>query len=191
MAITADVADRVLAQSECVFDGAAVQAALDRMAGSINATVGDREILVLCVLTGGLVTVGQLLPRLRFPLQVDFVHATRYRGGTTGGSIHWMVEPRVGLEGRTILLIDDILDEGHTLAAIQDYCRGNGARAVHTAVLVEKQHERKHPEVQADFIGLKVDDRYVFGFGMDYNEYLRNAPGIYAVCDDLSGNHPR
>ena len=160
-----------------------MQAALDRLAGEINSALGDTELLVVCVLTGGLVAVGQLLPRLRSPLQVDFVHATRYRGQTTGGAIHWLVEPRADLAGRTVLLIDDILDEGHTLAAIQDYCRGNGAQAVHTAVLIEKQHDRKHPDVRADFIGLRVKDRYVFGYGMDYNEYLRNAPGIFAVRD--------
>lgn len=183
MAETAEAAERVRAESECVFDRTAVEAAFDRLANEINAALGDTELLVVCVLTGGLVAVGQLLPRLRSPLQVDFVHATRYRGQTTGGAIHWFLEPRTDLAGRTVLLIDDILDEGQTLAAIQAYCRGNGARAVHTAVLVEKQHDRKHPDARVDFIGLRVEDRYVFGYGMDYNEYLRNAPGIFAVRD--------
>lgn len=178
---TADAAERVRETAECLFGKPEVEAAIDRLAGEINAVLGDTELLVVCVLTGGLVPVGQLLPRLRSPLQLDFVHATRYRGQTTGGAIHWFVKPRSDLKGRAVLLIDDILDEGLTLAAIQDYCRGNGAREVYTAVLVEKQHHRKHPDVQVDFIGLKVDDRYVFGYGMDYNEYLRNAPGIFAV----------
>jgi hypoxanthine phosphoribosyltransferase len=181
MNLSGEAAQRVLASSECIYERAAVEAALDRMGDEINAALSDTELTVLCVLTGGLVTLGQLLPRLRSPLQLDFVHATRYRGRTAGGAIDWLVEPRGKLEDRDLLLVDDILDEGYTLAAIQAYCRGNGARSVHTAVLVEKLHERKHPEAHADFVGLTVEDRYVFGYGMDYNDYLRNAPGIYAL----------
>lgn len=181
MSATAEEAVRVLAEADCLYTGAQVESALETMAEAINGVLAGREPLVLCVMTGGLVAAGHLLTRFTFPLQLDFVHATRYRGGTSGGSIHWLAEPRTPLGGRTVLLIDDILDEGHTLAAIQDYCRGNGAHQVYTAVLVEKRHARKHPQAAAEFVGLQVEDRYVFGYGMDYKDYLRNAPGIYAV----------
>lgn len=180
MAITHDQAQAVLAEADCLYGEDQVAAALDRMAEAITERLADRNPLVLCVMTGALIPAGHLLTRLHFSLQIDYLHATRYDGATSGGELRWIAEPRTSLEGRSVLIIDDILDEGRTLAAIIDACRGKGARDVYTAVLVDKLHDRKHG-VTADFIGLEVEDRYVFGFGMDYKGYLRNAPGIYAV----------
>jgi len=137
--------------------------------------------LLLCVMTGGLVTASELFIRLDFPLQLDYLHATRYQGGTRGSELQWITRPSQDLEGRTVLVVDDILDEGLTLAAILDYCREQGAAAVYSMVLVEKQHDRKASDLKADFVGLPVEDRYVFGYGMDYHGYLRNVRGIYAV----------
>ena len=110
-------------------------------------------------------------------------HATRYADGTQGGDIQWIVTPASPLEGRTVILIDDILDEGRTLAAIIAGCKGAGAKEIFSAVLVNKLHDRKN-NMTADFCGLEVEDRYVFGYGMDYKGYLRNANGIYAVNED-------
>ncbi|MDD3519110.1 MAG: hypoxanthine-guanine phosphoribosyltransferase [Chromatiales bacterium] len=182
MTATPQEAASVLAEADCLHDESAVQAALDRMAADITARLGDSNPLVLCVLTGGVVAAGHLLTRLHFPLQLDYLHATRYRGATRGGDeLHWLAHPRVALAGRSVLVVDDILDEGHTLAGILEHCREQGAREVLCAVLVEKLHDRRNPHATAEFIGLTVPDRYVFGYGMDYREYLRNAPGIYAV----------
>jgi hypoxanthine phosphoribosyltransferase len=153
----------------------------DRLAQSINADLGDDELTVLCIMNGGLVATGLLLPRLRMPLRVDYLHATRYRERTSGEELHWRVEPANDLAGRRVLVIDDILDEGYTLAAIMDFCDAQGARSVDAAVLVQKVHERGvRPPVA--YIGLTVPDRYVFGAGMDYKGYWRNAPGIFAVA---------
>ena len=125
---------------------------------------------------------GQLLTHLNFPLQLDYLHATRYRAETQGGTLDWLVEPSIELKNRHVVILDDILDEGHTLNAIIEFCEQQGAQKVYTAVLLDKQHERKAVEgFKADFEGLKVEDRFVFGFGMDYQGYWRNAPGIYAV----------
>jgi len=122
------------------------------------------------------------LTKLVFPLEVDYVHATRYGHETTGAHLNWTAKPRLDLQGRTVLLLDDILDEGVTLAAIADYCRQQGAARVLMAVLVEKLHLRKvTPGMRADFSGLEVGDRFLFGYGLDYKGYWRNAPGIYAV----------
>ena len=123
---------------------------------------------------------GQLLPRLNFPLELDYIHATRYLGTTAGGELHWLKYPTISLLDRTVLVIDDILDEGLTLSAIVEYCQRAGARQVLTAVMLEKQHARK-AAIKADFVGLLVPDRYVFGYGMDYQDQLRYAAGIYAV----------
>jgi hypoxanthine phosphoribosyltransferase len=160
----------------------AVVAALDRMAGEITAALDGSLPVVLCVLNGGIIPTGQLLTRLAFPLETDYLHATRYRGRTTGGrDIVWLCKPHLSLQGRTVLLIDDILDEGHTLKAISEFCRDSGAAQVYTAVLVEKHHDRRVAGMTADFIGLAVEDRYVFGCGMDYKGYLRNLNGIFTL----------
>ena len=184
MSITPQQARQVLASAERLYDQAQVEAALDRMAAAIGAVLSDRDPLVLSVMNGALIPAGQLLPRLDFPLTLDYLHATRYQGQTRGGTLHWHARPRTPLRGRSVLVIDDIHDEGLTLAAIVDYCRAEGAEAVFTAVLVEKKHERKPPGFRVDFVGLEVPDRYVFGSGMDYKDYWRNAPGIFAVAQE-------
>lgn len=175
----------VFAKSTCLYSKNDVEAALDRMAYAIGQKLADTNPIFLCVVIGGIVPMGNLLPRLDFPLTVDYVHASRYRGATSGGELHWKVKPSVSLRDRTVVLVDDILDGGITLAQIINYCRSEGAKDVYSAVLVDKHHVRLPEGLQhADFVGLTVDNYYVFGYGMDYKEYLRNAPGIYAVAKE-------
>ncbi|MDX1697055.1 MAG: hypoxanthine-guanine phosphoribosyltransferase [Thiohalobacterales bacterium] len=164
-----------------LYGPAEVHAALDRMAAGITAAIGDTLPVVLCVLTGGIIPTGHLLTRLAFPLEIDYLHATRYRGETSGQEVHWVSEPGISLEGRTVLVVDDILDEGHTLAEVLAFCRDSGASDIYTAMLIQKRHGRRATGVRADFVGLEVEDRYVFGFGMDYRGYLRNLNGIFAL----------
>ncbi|MBK9130560.1 MAG: hypoxanthine-guanine phosphoribosyltransferase [Gammaproteobacteria bacterium] len=183
MSITPQQAMAVYGAAECLYDRTEVEAALNRLALDISYVLAEANPLVITVMQGGLITAGMLLPRLAFPLQVDYLHATRYRGKTSGAELHWIVRPTQALTDRIVLLVDDIHDEGHTLEAIVEACKAAGARRVYSAVLVNKRHDRK-AAYRADFVGLEVEDRYVFGCGMDYKEYLRNAPGIYAVRDD-------
>src|SRR5690606_30067768 len=124
---------------------------------------------------------GKLLTQLDFPLELSYLHATRYRNETSGGELFWKAKPEISFIDRDVLIIDDIYDEGHTLSAIIDFCRHAGARQVHTAVLIDKTHDRKaRPDLKADFVGLPCEDRYIFGYGMDYKGYWRNAAGIFA-----------
>ena len=171
----------IRAGAEELYGPAEIHAALDRMAREITRSLGDAVPVVLCVLTGGIIPTGHLLTRLAFPLETDYLHATRYRGETSGKDVQWVSEPGISLAGRTVLVVDDILDEGNTLVDIIRFCKEAGAEVVYTAVLVQKRHERRNPAARADFIGLEVDDRYVFGFGMDYKGYLRNLNGIFAL----------
>lgn len=171
---------KVYNDSDCLFDAANIDAVLNQMAEKITADLKDKNPLILCVMTGGVIPTGHLLTRLTFPLQLDYVHATRYRGETKGGELHWLHEPSISLAGRVVLIVDDIFDEGVTLKAITDYCKSNGASHVHTAVLVDKLHNRK-ADFKVDYIGVEIEDRYLFGFGMDYKNYLRNINGIHAV----------
>jgi len=171
----------ILAKADLLYSESQVSQVFDIMASAINQHLYKKYPVCLSVMLGGLLPTGQLLPRLNFPLEVDYVHATRYRGNTQGGELHWIKYPQISLVERSVLVIDDILDEGLTLQAIIEYCLAQGASEVFTAVLVEKEHNRRIGIQQADFTGLKVPDRYVFGYGMDYQGQLRYAPGIYAV----------
>lgn len=174
---------RVLEESDLLHTAAEIQTVYDRMAEDIRAVLADTRPIALSVLTGGLIPTGQLLPRLNIALELDYLHATRYRGGTRGGELHWITRPTIPLAGRTVLIIDDILDAGLTLKAIQKYCAGQGAGRVYTAVLVEKRVSARPVTVEVDFVGIEVEDRYVFGCGMDYHGYFRNLPEIRAVVD--------
>ena len=169
--------------ADLIYSETQVECALDNMALQINNTLADTNLLVLCVLNGGIITTGKLLTRLKFPLAIDSINASRYQNKTSGGEIEWLLEPKTALTDRTILLVDDILDEGITLAVIKDYCIQHGAKQVYTAVLLDKNINKSKP-LTADFVGLTVENRYLFGYGMDYKGYLRNAPGIF-VCKDL------
>ena len=171
-----------MAEADLLVTNSAVEAAISRMAEEITDQLQDSDPILLCVMNGGLIFTGQLLTRLVFPLEVDYVHATRYGHETNGANLHWTVRPQLDMKGRTVLLLDDILDEGVTLAAIAAYCRQQGASEILMAVLVEKLHLRKvTPGMRADFTGIEVGDRFLFGYGLDYKGYWRNAPGIYAV----------
>lgn len=173
---------QVLADADCLADQATVERAITRVAAEITQDLAASLPVVLCVVKGGIVFGGKLLTALHFPLDFDYVHATRYNNTTQGGGITWKVAPSIPLAGRHVLVVDDILDVGATLDAIVAACRAQGAASVRTAVLVDKRHERKvRPGIRADYTGLDVADRYLFGYGMDYHGYWRNAPGIYAL----------
>ena len=172
---------RIQAEADLIYSAAEVEAAIEKMSREITAVLEDKNPIILCLMIGGVVPTGKLLPLLNFPLQVEYVHATRYRGETNGGTLHWIRKPSLSLQDRHVLIVDDILDEGNTLAAMVEECKNNQAKTIQTAVLADKQLDRERSFIQADFTGVKVPNRYVFGYGMDYKEYLRNAPGIYAV----------
>jgi len=180
--MNSEEANRVLAEGDLLIDEAAVGTAIARIATEMTADLKALNPVLICCMNGGLVFAGQLLTKLLFPLQVDYVHATRYGHEINGVALDWKVRPQIDLHGRTVVLLDDILDEGVTLAAIADYCRQQGAAKVLMAVLVEKLHLRKvTPGMKADFCGIEVGDRFIFGYGLDYKGYWRNAPGIYAL----------
>jgi hypoxanthine phosphoribosyltransferase len=171
----------VLAQADCLHDAAAVQGAYDRMAQAITRDLCGANPLLLCVMTGGFIPAAELARRLEFPLEVDYLHATRYRGATTGGGLVWKRQPDKPLDGRHVLVVDDILDEGHTLVAIRRALTEFRPASLKVAVLCDKRHERRASGAHAEYVGLSLPDRYVFGCGMDYKEYWRQLPAIYAV----------
>lgn len=173
--------NNVLAKADCLYTLEEVEQALTQMAVGITEQLRHARPVVIGVMNGALPTLGYLLPRLPFVLEVDYVHATRYQGEDQGGELVWKRKPEIDLNGRHVLLVDDILDRGITLAAIARYCRDAGAAAVSIAVLGVKQVADVVPLVPADYQALSFPDRFVFGYGMDFNTFWRNAPGIYAL----------
>lgn len=162
-----------------------IERALDKMAHEITATLAECNPIMLCVMVGGVIPLGHLATRLNFPLQIDYIHVSRYGKSTRGGDLHWLVEPRIEMKDRAVLVVEDILDGGLTLSAIIDFCEKQGARKIYTAVVIDKEREREPDALQhADFTGMTVPDKFIYGFGLDYEGYLRNAFGIYAVAPE-------
>ena len=180
MTVSIQRARDMLQQAELLYTHEQVQAALHSVARQINVALADAHPLVLSVMGGAVVFSGQLLPLLEFPLDFDYVHVSRYGDARHGGAMRWKVEPRENVRGRVILLLDDILDEGHTLAAVRERVQELGAAKCYSAVFADKRHGRKKP-IHADFVGIELPDRFVFGYGMDIEGAWRNLPAIYAV----------
>jgi hypoxanthine phosphoribosyltransferase len=167
-------------QADLLYSAEQVQVALHHVAGQINARLADSHPLVLSVMGGAVVFSGQLLPLLDFPLDFDYVHVSRYGDARHGGAMRWKVEPGENVRGRVVLVVDDILDEGHTLEALRQRVMELGASKFYSAVFADKQHGRKKP-IYADFVGVELPNRFVFGYGMDVEGAWRNLPAIYAV----------
>lgn len=180
MPISPEAAREMLRNAQLVCAAPDVTAAVARIAGAVNQALREANPLVLCVMRGALVFAGQLLPQLDFPLEVDVLDVTRYGDATRGGTLSIRSLPAAQVAGRTVLLVDDILDEGITLAALRDALMRQGALRVWTAVFAQKQTGRDKP-LNADFLGITVPDVYVFGFGMDAHGYWRNLPAVYAL----------
>ncbi len=183
-AVLADVT-AARAAAECLFDAAAVARAVDQLAVRLAVRLDGTHPIVMCVMNGGIILTAGLLLRLHFPLETAYVHATRYRHATQGATLEWRALPSADVEGRTVLVVDDVLDEGHTLAAVVDRLQAARATSVVTAVLVDKQIGRPRP-VRVDEAALRCPDRFLFGHGMDYRGHWRNIAGVYALPDGWS-----
>jgi hypoxanthine phosphoribosyltransferase len=171
---------KMLNEADLVYSEEAVLAAMTRMAGEISAVLSDKYPLVLAVMGGSVYFAGHLLPRLHFPIEFDFIHASRYGDAITGGGVTWRAAPRENVVGRVVLVLDDILDGGDTMYAIKQRILELGAAECHTAVLTDKDTGIAKP-IRADFVGLTIPNRFVFGCGMDAHGAWRNLPAIYAM----------
>ena len=172
---------KVLENSTVIADRQEVDAAVEQIATEINAHYGDRSIILLVVMTGAIMPAAWIAARLEMPLQMDFIHATRYSGQTEGGEIEFRVPPRLNLQNQDVLIVDDIYDIGLTLQMIEHYCEARGVRSVNSAVLIRKIHNRETTGELPAFIGMEVEDKYVFGCGMDVYEHWRHLDEIRAL----------
>jgi len=170
----------ILQSAELIRSADEVQAAVQRVAHEINTTLADQQPLVLSVMGGAVVFTGQLLPMLNFPLDFDFLHVSRYGNDKQGGQLHWQVGPRENVRNKVVLVVDDILDEGETMHAIRQRVMELGASKFYCAVFADKDNGKPKP-IQADFVGMALPNRFVFGYGMDIRGAWRNLPAIYAL----------
>ncbi|MDP8568389.1 hypoxanthine-guanine phosphoribosyltransferase [Methylophilus aquaticus] len=176
---TVQAAEHWLQLSEVVYTASEVDIAINTMMQHMQSTLPDEPIVMMCVMRGGLYLSARLMAGLRCPLQLDYLQANRYHG-LSGSQVDWSKHPDTDLQGRIVLVVDDILDEGITLAEVVNYCKQAGAKQVFTAVLTEKDNGLQKP-LHADFVGLVVPNRYVFGCGMDVYGWWRNLPEIRAL----------
>ncbi len=165
-----------------------LEAAIARMGSEITAVLAGERAVFVTVMNGALFFAASLALAIGCDLEFDYAHATRYGEGIVGGEVEWLHRPRTALAGRTVILVDDILDEGWTLAALRAHCIAAGARRVLIAVLCVKRHRREVADLAVDFSGVEVPDRYVFGYGLDYHGQGRNLPDIYALGEAGAGN---
>ena len=184
MSISLAEIECVKANSICLLDESAAKTMVNKLATDITEACQYENPVILCVMTGAVVAVGLLLPQLDFPLEVDYIHATRYQGDMVGGELEWKQLPSTSLLNRTVIIIDDVLDEGVTMTKLKSYCNEQGAARCYTAVLVDKDIKKVKPS-KADFVGFQTGNRYLFGLGMDYKGYLRNVNGLYACPENL------
>ncbi|MEO8409167.1 MAG: hypoxanthine-guanine phosphoribosyltransferase [Propionivibrio sp.] len=173
----------LLAVADLIHSAEAVATAVRRVAAEVTERLGASNPLVLCVMSGGVPFAGHLMTQLDFPLEFDYLHVTRYGQDTLGGALSWRSAPWTPVKGRTVLVLDDILDEGLTLAAIVARMQELGAKTCYTAVATDKLNGKQKP-IKADFVALTVPDRFVFGFGMDVRGQYRNLPAIYAMKEE-------
>jgi len=171
---------QIFEQADQLYSLDDIDQALNQLAAALETEFADKNPLLLCVMNGSVVTIGHLLPKLSFLFELDYIHLSRYGDKVTGGQLNWLHKPSTAMPRRDVILIEDIFDEGITLQALREYCYSQQAQSVSCVALINKLHDNK-TGIPPEFIGLTVPDRYIFGFGMDYQGYWRNAPGIYAV----------
>lgn len=175
---------KVLKKAECLYTEKEIDHAVDKLAKEITEKVADKNPIILCVLKGAIVPTGMLLPKLNFPLVLDYIHGSRYKKDK-GYELKIYAKPQTDLKGRVVLILDDIIDKGVTMQCLVDYCEKQGAKEIYTAALVDKNTERDAKGLlKADFVGLQIPDKFIIGAGLDYEGYFRNMPGIYLMPED-------
>ncbi len=181
--VTLEEITKISKKAYCIYTKAQVEQALEKMAAQMTKVLKSENPLFLVVLMGGMMPCTNLVLNLDFPLEMDYVHVSSFDITTNQSSeLHWKVKPKVQIAGRTVVIVDDILDSGITFQVIKQYCENCQAKKVYTAAMLDKQVVRKPGGLEtADFTALTIEDQFVFGYGLDYSNYLRNLPGIYSI----------
>ena len=162
----------LISESSLIYSNKKISDAISNIADNCNSILSDQEVTILPVMNGALIFSGQLIPKL--------IHTSRYLNNEGQKTVNWIYEPNLDLiKNKTVLVIDDILDEGITLNNIKKKLIEIGAKQVLIAVLFDKKID-KIKSIKPDFFGLEVPDAYVYGFGLDFKGIGRNIPHLYA-----------
>ena len=172
--------------ARCVFDAEAVDVAVDRVAVELALELWDARPVIVCLMTGGLPFTADLLRRFHFDLELDYMHLSRYQH-TTGGETRLVRRLERPLRGRTVLLVDDVLDEGETMATAQREVEAAEPAEVLSAVLVRKATDAV---AEVDYAALSGPDEFLVGRGMDCDGAFRQLSGIYALPPGWPGSGP-
>lgn len=181
--LTSQQLQQVRDNSDLIYDASQIARAVENMGLQLASKVKDKNAILICVMNGGIILTSDLMRAIGIDVRLDYLQVARYRDKTVGGSLHWLKEPQLSLEGQTVVIVDDIYDEGYTMEELVSYCDKHGAKEVITTVLLYKQKSSQQVGNKPDIHGLQVTDRYVYGYGMDYKGYLRNIPAIYAITE--------
>lgn len=181
--ITSHDLQHIKENSDLIFSVSQIKTAVEAMGLELEEKIKDKNAILICVMNGGMTLTADLSRSMACEVRLDYLQVARYRDKTVGGSLHWLKEPQLSLENQTVVLVDDIYDEGYTMEELVSYCEKHGAKEVITAVLLYKQKTSPQVGNKPDIFGLQVPDRYVYGYGMDYKGYLRNVPAIYAISE--------
>lgn len=172
---------QVQAQATCLYDHHTIEQGIQKLASLLNNDLKNLDPIVICIMNGGLPFSASLTQHLNFPLQMDYLHVSRYQGELAGANLVWYAKPQSKLLNRTVVLLDDILDIGISLESAKTFCYEQGAKQVISAVLVKKKLADNVQVGTVDYFVFECPDVYVFGYGMDYKNYLRNLNGIYIL----------
>jgi len=168
-----------------LFDEATIHGRLDELAAQISQDYRDRELTVIAVLNGSVILMADLLRRIPLPLKLDCLSVASYHGGAkTSGELVFRQVALPDVAGRHVLILDDILDSGVTLATIREKLETASPKSVSICVLLEKTKHRLR-SVEADYVGFQIADEFVVGYGLDYMEQYRNLPCIGVLRKDL------
>jgi hypoxanthine phosphoribosyltransferase len=158
-----------------------IAATVERLAAEIRGDYFGKEPLLLGILKGSFMFMADLIRRLDFPLEIDFIRLSSYGGGTeSSGKIKVVQGLRSGVKNREVLVIEDIIDTGLTVAYLLDYLRKKRPASLRLCALLDKPSRRQVP-VSIDYLGITVPDKFLVGYGLDYNERYRNLPDIYVL----------
>ena len=168
-----------------LFDEPAINRRLDELAQQISNDYRDRELTVIAVLTGSLMFTADLLRRIPLPLKLDCLSVVTYHGkAQSSGEVIFKQVALPDVAGRDVLILDDILDSGHTLAAIRDKLEAANPRSIRVCVLLSKRKQRAR-DVEPDYVGFEIEDEFVVGYGLDFMERYRNLPSIGVLRKEL------
>lgn len=181
--ITPTFIKEVFDSSRVIVSQQLLEVSFQKVAAEITQKHIKDNPIAVCVMNGALFITSEIVKRLSFPLQVDYIHASRYGNKYTGANIlNWVKTPNINPQGRTVILFDDILDGGLTLSEVKRYYEDRGSLNVLTTVMLDKKAPRdKGGLLKADYYGIEVENKFLFGFGLDYHGYMRNVPEIRAV----------